>query len=113
MAGRLNTNWYVVYVQTPNEAPDRIDLEVQRQLSKNLEKARELGAEVVKLHSEDPASALLDFARTHRVSDILIGRAPDTVWRRLSRRSVLDRLTDGAEGLDVHIISFDAERGRA
>lgn len=113
MAGRLNTNWYVVYVQTPHEAPDRIDLEVQRQLSNNLEKARELGAEVVKLHAEDPVSALLDFARTHRVSDILIGRAPDTIWRRLSRRSVLDRLTDGAEGLDIHIISFDAERGRA
>jgi two-component system sensor histidine kinase KdpD len=113
MAGRLNTDWYVVYVETPKEAPERIDSEAQRQLLGNIEKARELGGEVVRLRSADPASALLDFARTHRVSDLIVGRGREAWWRRMLRRSVLDRLVDEAEGLDVHIVSFEEEGGRA
>jgi two-component system sensor histidine kinase KdpD len=109
MAGRLNTDWYVVYVETPREAPDRIDAEAQRRLHANMEKARELGGEFVRLRSDDPAGALLDFARTHRVSDIVVGRGREAWWRRLLRLSVLDRLVDEAEGLDVHIVSFEEE----
>ncbi len=109
MAGRLNTDWYVVYVETPREAPDRIDAEAQRRLHTNMERARELGGEFVRLRSEDPASALLDFARTHRVSDLIVGRAEEVWWRRLLRRSVLDRLVDGGAGLDVHVVSFEEE----
>jgi two-component system sensor histidine kinase KdpD len=112
MAGRLNTDWYVVYVETPEEAPDRIDSEAQRRLHTNMEKAREMGGEFVRLRSEDPAGALLDFARTHRVSDLIIGRAQVPWWRRLLRRSVVDRLVDGAEGLDIHVVSFEAEEVR-
>ncbi|HVN85739.1 MAG TPA: hypothetical protein VMW17_12930 [Candidatus Binatia bacterium] len=41
MAGRLNTDWYVVYVETPTEAPDRISAEAQRHLLDNMQKARE------------------------------------------------------------------------
>ena len=110
MAGRLNTDWYAVYVETPREAPERIDSEAQRHLHANITRAKELGGEVVRLQSDDPAAALLDFARTHRVSDLVLGRGTKAGWRRLLRRSVLDRLLDGAEGLDVHVVSFDEER---
>ena len=109
MAGRLNTDWYVVYVQTPEETPDRIDSEVQRHLLANIDKARELGAEVVRLESDDPAAAILDFARTHRVSDLLVGRTEQPRWRRVLGRSVLQRIVDGSAGLDVHIVSFEDE----
>jgi two-component system sensor histidine kinase KdpD len=110
MAGRLNTDWYAVYVETPREAPERIDSEAQRHLHANITRAKELGGEVVRLQSDDPAAALLDFARTHRVSDLVLGRGTEGGWRRLLRRSVLDRLLEGAEGLDVHVVSFDEER---
>ncbi len=113
MAGRLNTDWFVVYVETPGEAPDRIDSEAQRHLLTNIEKARELGAEVVRLKSSDPASALLDFARSHRVSDIIVGHTELPWWRRLVRRSVVQRLVDEGAGLDLHIVSFEAEGGHA
>jgi len=112
MAGRLNTDWFVVYVETPSEAPDRIDSESQRHLLTNIEKARELGAEVVRLRSEDPAAALLDFARSHRVSDVIVGRTEQPWWRRLVGRSVLQRLVDEGSGLDLHIVSFEGEEGR-
>ncbi|HXZ84488.1 MAG TPA: hypothetical protein VEI82_03260, partial [Myxococcota bacterium] len=35
MAGRLNNDWFVVYVETPGESPERIDSEAQRHLLAN------------------------------------------------------------------------------
>jgi len=107
MAGRLNTNWCVVYVATPKEAPNRIESATQRKLLDNLEKASELGAEVVKLQSRDPAAAMLEFARSSRVSDIIVGRTAQPWWSRFVRRSVLQRLVEGSAGLDLHIVSFE------
>jgi two-component system, OmpR family, sensor histidine kinase KdpD len=113
MAGRLNTDWYVVYVETPREAPERIDAEAQRHLLANIDKARELGAEVVRLKSSEPAAALLEFARTHRVSDVIIGRTDLPWWRHLLRPTVVERLVRDGEGLDLHIVSFFEEEPRA
>lgn len=110
MAGRLNTDWFVVYVETPEEAPTRIDAEAQRHLLDNVQKARELGAEVVRLRARDPAAALLDFARSHGIGHILIGRAHEPWWRRLLGRSVMRRLVDEATGFDVHIVSLEGDR---
>ena len=87
MAGRLNTDWFVVYVETPAEAPDRIDAEAQRHLLANIEMARELGAEVVRLKATDPVAALLDFARSHGVGHIIIGRSHQPWWRQVLGRS--------------------------
>ncbi len=112
MAGRLNTDWFVVYVETPKEAPSRIDSEAQRHLLGNIEKARELGAEVVRLKAKDPAQALLDFAYSHRVSDLVVGRSTEPWWRRVMGRSVLARLVRESAGLDLHVISFEEEEGR-
>jgi two-component system sensor histidine kinase KdpD len=100
-------------VETAREAPHRIDSEAQRHLHGNIARAKELGGEVVRLQSDDPAAALLDFARTHRVSDLVLGRGREAWWRRHLRRSVLDQVLDGAEGLDVHVVSFDEEKGHA
>src|SRR5262249_61932879 len=67
MAGRLSSDWFVVYVETPREAPERIDAEIQRHLHDNIQAAKEQGAEVVRLQGSDPVACLLDFARSHGV----------------------------------------------
>ena len=109
MAGRLNTDWFVVWVETPGETPERIDAEAQRHLLENEQRARELGAEVVRLKATDVSAALLDLARSHRVSDIVIGRTRQPWWRRALGRSVLQRLMEEADDLDLHIVSFQDE----
>jgi two-component system, OmpR family, sensor histidine kinase KdpD len=113
MAGRLNTDWFVAYVETPEEAPDRIDSEAQRHLLGNIEKAKELGAEVVRLKSPDPVSALLDFARSHGVGHVIVGRSRAPLWQRVLGRSALQRLVEESDGLDLHIVSFDDDDARA
>jgi two-component system sensor histidine kinase KdpD len=108
LAGRLNTDWFVVYVETPGEAPHLIDAEDQRRLFANIEKARELGAEVVQLQAKDPVAAVMDFARSHGVGHVMIGRTRPT-WRHWLRRTVMQRFVNETEGLDLHIVSLDDE----
>ena len=74
-----------------------------------IQKAKDLGAEVVRLKGRDPVAELLDFARSHNVGHIVIGRSRAPWWRRLIHQSVMHRLVDEADGFDLHIVSLDTE----
>jgi two-component system sensor histidine kinase KdpD len=112
LAGRLNTDWYLVYVETPSEAPDRIDSSAERVLHANLERARELGAQIVRLRGRDRVETLLDFARSHAVGHILMGRSHTPWWRRLLAGDFVARMVREAEDFDLHIVGTH-ERERA
>jgi two-component system sensor histidine kinase KdpD len=109
MAGRFNTDWFVVFVETPEEAPDQIDAELQRHLFANIEKAKELGAETVRIKSKDPVAGILDFAQSHNVGHIVVGRSQQPWWKQLLGRSVPLRLVREASQFDLHIISHEDE----
>jgi two-component system sensor histidine kinase KdpD len=109
LAGRLNTDWYAVYVETPQDAPDRIDSESQRHLFENLNRARELGAEVVRLQSSDPIQVLLDFARSHNVQHILLGRSQDAAWKQMLGRTFMVRFLMAAAEFDVTVVSVEED----
>jgi two-component system sensor histidine kinase KdpD len=111
-AGRLNTDWFVVYVETPREAPHLIDAEAQRHLLANAESARELGAEVVHIKADDPVPALLDFARSHGVGQIIVGRSRASWWRHFLGRTIAMRLVQEAAGFDILVASLDEEPPR-
>ncbi|NOT09239.1 MAG: universal stress protein [Gemmatimonadales bacterium] len=111
IAGRLNPDWYCVYVQTPAESASRIDATVQRKLVGNIQKAQGMGAEVVKLESDDVAGALCRFAREKGVTLIIVGQSRRSWWGHVARRSVIDRLLHNTEGLDVLVVSLDRENG--
>ncbi|HVO27598.1 MAG TPA: universal stress protein [Candidatus Margulisiibacteriota bacterium] len=113
MAGRLNTDWYVAYVETPAEAPHLIDAEAQRHLLANIEKARELGAVVVRLQGADPVPALLNYARTHHVGHVMIGRSHRPWWQQVFGRSFVVRMVREAAHFDLHIIAHEDEEERA
>ena len=109
MAGRLNTDWFVVYVETPQEAPNLIDSEAQRHLLANMDKAKELGAEVVRVKSDDPAQALLDFARAHGVAHVIVGRSLQPWWKQVLRGSVLTRLLREGSDFDLQVVASTGE----
>ena len=103
LAGRLNTDWYVVYVEAPDEGPDRIDSATQRILHANIQKATELGAEVVQLQGKDIVTTLLDFARSHAVAHVLIGRTKSSFWRHLVRGDFVQRMVREGDEFDLYI----------
>jgi two-component system sensor histidine kinase KdpD len=107
LAGRFSGDWFVVFVETPSEAPDQIDSESQRNLMGNSDLARELGAEVVRLRSKDAVDAVLDFARSHRVGHLVVGRSRRSLLQQWLGRSFPMRLVRDASGLDVHVVATD------
>ncbi len=105
IAGRLNSDWYCVYVQTSAERADRIDATVQRKLVENIQLAQSLGADVVKLTGDDVSAALAKFAAERAVTLAVMGQTRRSRWHRLTRGSVVERLIQMRAGLDVLVVS--------
>jgi len=112
IAGRLNPDWFCVYVQTPEESASRIDATVQRKLVENIQRAQAMGAEVVKLEAADVAGALCRFAREKGVTLIIVGQSRRPWWRHVTRGSLVDRLIHNGDGIDVLIVSSGRERNK-
>lgn len=111
LAGRLNRNWYAVYVQTPREEPTTIDATTQRYLLETLTLANLLGAIVFTYKGEDIVDTILHFSREYRVGHIVIGRpGPQPLWKRLlGRKTLVERLILKASGLTVVVVDAKAQ----
>ena len=109
IAGRLNTNWFAVYVRTNRDSPQRMPAREHRLLSENVTLAMELGAKVVWLTGEDVAGELLRFAREHGITLVLFGKSKMALWRRLFRESPIDTFAGGGTGIDVLEIETESE----
>ena len=58
-------------------------------------------------------AAILDFARSHGVGHIIVGRSHQPWWRRLlGARSSCSGWSTRPTGFDVHIVSFEEEEAR-
>ncbi|MGQ0647735.1 MAG: sensor protein KdpD [Gemmatimonadaceae bacterium] len=109
IAGRLNSDWSCVWVETPDEAPDRIDATLQRTLVDNIQFAQTLGGEYVKVRGEDVAGEILRVARERGATVIVVGQSRSSWWHRLRRGATVDRLVHNADGLDILVVSFADE----
>jgi two-component system sensor histidine kinase KdpD len=112
IAGRLNSDWYCVYVQTPEESVARIDTAVQRRLVENIQLAQSLGAEVRKLEGDDVAAAICSFAVANGVTLVIVGQSRRSWLHRLRRGSVIDALLRNKQELDILVVSFEEEGRR-
>jgi two-component system sensor histidine kinase KdpD len=106
LAGRLNRNWYAVYVQTPKEEPTVIDATTQRRISDTLTLAKQLGAQVFPYKGEDVVATILHFAREYRVGHIVIGKpGPLPAWKRwLGGKTLVERLIEQAHGITIVVV---------
>lgn len=98
IARRFSGELYVIYVQQTSVSPkDKTTLDTR------LASAREAGAIVEVLASEDPMEAILRFAREKNITQIFIGHSlRQSWWHRLFGNPV-DTLIRNAEGIDVCI----------
>ncbi|RYU76459.1 universal stress protein [Hymenobacter persicinus] len=94
LADRLGgARWYVLYVQLPREAADRVELATQRHLLRNLELATELGAQILRVKAPDVVPTIMRVATDTRASLLICGvTGKKGWWARLVRGSVTHRL---------------------
>jgi two-component system sensor histidine kinase KdpD len=115
LAGRLNRNWYAVYVQTSQERPTVIDAATQRMLSNTLKLAQQLGATVFTYKGDDIVKTVLQFAKEYRIGHIVIGTPGRKLpfWKRLRGEvNILERLITEGRGLTVVVLDTKAVRDR-
>lgn len=98
LAGKSNTSWHAVYVETPQL--QRLAASERERMLNVLKLAEQLDAHTAVLAGEDVASAVVGYARTHNLSRIVIGR--DAKPRRWPWRSrTADRVAALATDFDV------------
>lgn len=104
IAGRLASDWFAVYVETPSEEPARINPEDHVTLMDNIRFAEELGALVIKLKGKRVADALIDFARREGITHVVFGQSARSRWDILLRGSVINRFLSEVRDATVQVV---------
>jgi two-component system, OmpR family, sensor histidine kinase KdpD len=107
IAGRLASDWYAVYVETPREEPGRIKPGDYAALTENTRFAEELGAKVVKLKARRVADALIDFARREGITHVVFGQSARSRWDILLHGSVINRFLDEVRDAAVEVVPLE------
>jgi two-component system, OmpR family, sensor histidine kinase KdpD len=107
IAGRLGAKWYAVYVETPQERPNRIARADSDALQQNIKRAESLGATVVKVKADRPADGLIAFAQREGITHVIFGQSARTWWELLWRGSTLDRFLSTVRDAAVQVVPLD------
>ena len=104
IAGRLATDWFAVYVETPKEEPGRIKPEDHVALQDNIRFAEQLGAKVCKLKGSRVADLLVEFAKREGITHVIFGQSARSRWDLLVRGSIVDRFLRDVRNATVQIV---------
>ena len=104
LAAYYDAKWMVLYVQTPAEDPDKINLAVQRYLINNFKMATELGAYIIQVKSPYIASTILEVTRQRDVTTVCIGKPHLSLWRIILNTSIFNQLLTQLSGSKVDLI---------
>lgn len=92
LASYYRSPWIVLYVQRGNEGGDKIKLDLQRHLINNFKLATELGAEVLKVKSEDVTQTITSVAAEKEITTICIGKPHLNLLQVIMRTAIFSRL---------------------
>ena len=95
LATRYNTTFIALYVQTPRESMDRIDLASQRYLLNHFKLVAELGGEVVQVQSKDILGSIVKVCKEKQISTVCMGtpNLPYAICSILGYRKFLNNLS--------------------
>lgn len=104
LATYLNSRFIILYVRTPNESIDRIDLADQRHLINNFKLATELGAEVIQQEAPNLAEGIISVCSTHTVSAVCVGKPCMKIFRLLGSFMQTKKLLNIFEASSIDLI---------
>lgn len=111
MAAGLRCPWVASYVEAPVTAARPMTNHDREQLEAHLRVAESLGATVTRLSGPRIAEAVLEYARKHNVTRLVIGKPTHSrLWDRV-KGSLLDDVVRGSGDIDVLVITGDRGGG--
>lgn len=104
LASYYQSRWYVLYVQTPAEDPDRIKLDTQRHLINNLKLATELGAEVIQVKNRNIVNAIAETAEQRKITTVCIGKPHINLFQVILRTNTFNQLLNKLSDSNTDLI---------
>lgn len=109
IAGRLANDWFAVYVELPNESPEKIKPETKIILEENIRFAKELGAKIVCLKGKNVADELIKFAKEHAITHVIFGQSARTRWELFWKGSVINRFLKEVNDATVQVVPIESQ----
>ena len=105
LASRYDTDFMVLYVQTPSESPDSINLSVQRHLLNHFKLVAELGGELIQIASPDIIQAIIDVCCERHITTVCIGQ-PTLNWNKILKMHRYRYFLKNLSEMDIKLIIF-------
>jgi two-component system sensor histidine kinase KdpD len=107
LANYYNSSWFVLYVQIASERADKIALDKQRHLINNFKLATELGAEIIKVESENVAKTIIEQCELRNITTICIGKPHLSLIKVILATNVFNELLKklSSNNIDLVILS--------
>jgi two-component system sensor histidine kinase KdpD len=97
-AARFHCDVMAICVRSPNSSE-----EDHRAMEENVVRARESGARVDVLEGDDPIESIVQYARSHGITQIFVGHSRKNDWRTRLWGTPVSRLIRAAEGMDIRV----------
>jgi two-component system sensor histidine kinase KdpD len=107
LADELKAEWYAVYVETPQQAG--MSTNQRDRVYRMLRLAEDLGANSISLPGHSVAETVTNYARSHNVTKIIIGKSRRSRWYELLRGSVAEQLIQQSGPIDVYFVNSEAQ----
>lgn len=104
LASYYNGSWYVLYVETPKESPNKIALDKQRHLINNFKLATQLGAEVIKIESSNITDAMLNIVDQKSITTVCIGKPHFNLFKVIMATTIFRRLLNNLSESNVDLV---------
>jgi len=102
-ADRINAPWCALYVETATH--HRLSQDAKEQVGRSLVLAEKLGATTATVFGLSVATAVIEYARQHNVTRIIIGKTLRPRWQEFLFGSVVDQLIHNSGAIDIYVIS--------
>jgi two-component system, OmpR family, sensor histidine kinase KdpD len=103
LADELKAEWFAVYVETPGS--DKFLQENRERVWHYLRMAESIGGKTATLTGTQVAEEVIDYAKKHNVTKIVMGRPIRPRWQELLKGAVVDKVIRKSGPIDVYVVS--------
>lgn len=104
LASYYRSPWIVLYVQSSDESMERIKLDKQRHLINNFKLATELGAEVIRMKSDQITQTIMEVANQREITTICIGKPHLSLFQVILRTAVFNELLKNIATNEIDLV---------
>lgn len=108
LADEMKAPWFTVYVETPGGS--RHLQENRERVWKDLRLSESLGAQVATLSATSVADAVIDYATSHNITRIVVGKPTKPRWQEFLLPPTVDQLIRRSGSIDVYVVSITPQK---